>query len=129
MKHYFFFVFFISLISFATAQNNSFDKRLLSKFSEAELQDMSKKNAATLAYWNFYVTNAYQIADLPSEKSQAHELKGTIKIENINAVNIFDLKLTPLQKDYQYYKIEGTQKLLLILSEEQIKEKFAKSAN
>ncbi len=55
-----------------------------------------------------------------------HEIKGIVKIPDINAVNIFDLHYIPLPKDYQYYRIEGSNKLLVILSEEQIKEKKLK---
>ncbi len=88
---------------------------------------MQLKNPDTYAYWNFYTANAYQITDLPSEKSNAHEIKGTIKLSDINSVNIFDLHFTPSVKDYQYYRIEGSNKLLVIISEEQIKDRYKKS--
>ncbi|MFY9310980.1 MAG: hypothetical protein WAQ28_18170 [Bacteroidia bacterium] len=112
----------------ATAQTNKFDQRLLSKFTETELQEMQTKNPDALAYWNYYAGNAFQIMDLPAEKAVAHEIKGTIKIANQNSINIFELQLAPLLKDYQYYKIEGTGKLLVILSEEQIKARFTKTS-
>ncbi len=114
----FFSIFFVSV---SVAQNSSYDNRLLSKFSKNELTEMQTKNPDTFAYWNFYVSNSYQVVELPNEKSNAHEIKGTVKLKDINAINIFDLKYTPLAKDYQYYRIEGTTKLLVILSEEQIK--------
>ena len=127
MKRLLFAITFVLLIYSAGAQNATYDKRLLSKFSEKELQEMERKSPETFNYWNYYSANAFQVMDLAAEKSVAHEIKGTLQISNINAINIFDLKLTPAAKDYQYYKIEGTQKLLVILSEEQIKVKFAKS--
>lgn len=102
----------------------SYDARLKSKFSEKELVEMQTKNAKNLEYLNFYVANAYQINQMPSGKSNAHEIKGTIKVKDINNINIYELNLNPLPKDYQYYKIEGSDKLLVILSEDQIKEKF-----
>lgn len=122
-----FFIFILVFASYyAIAQTSNFDQRLLSKFTEKELQEMQSKNPATLSYWNYYAANAFQIMDLPAEKAVAHEIKGTIKLASLNSVNIFDLHLTPLTKDYQYYKIEGTDKLLVILSEEQIKARHTK---
>lgn len=118
---------FLLFACFANAQSDSFDQRLLSKFSKTELIEMQTVNPIAYAYWNFYVGNAFQIMDLPKEKANSHEIKGTVKIKDVNTINIFDLHYNPLTKDYQYYRIEGTDKLLVILSEEQIKENFVKS--
>lgn len=115
---------FIIAIDSINAQTSTFDKRLLSKFSEKELHDMQAQNPETLNYWNYYASNAFQVMELPAQKAAAHEIKGTMKVSNLNSINIFDLHLTPQPKDYQYYKIEGTDKLLVILSEEQIKTRF-----
>lgn len=128
MKKTVFLMSFIMFVFFAKAQRNSYDQRLLSKFSKKELSEMQLTSPSIYAYWNFYVANAFQIMDLPAEKSSAHEIKGIIKIEDMNAINIFDLHFVPLIKDYQYFRIEGANKLLVIISEEQIKEKFSKSA-
>jgi len=127
MKNCLFLITFILFANFAKAQSNGFDQRLLSKFSKKELNEMQINNPIAYAYWNFYAANAYQIMDLPNEKATAHEIKGTVKIKDINLINIFDLNYTPLSKDYQYYRIEGKKKLLVILSEEQVKENFVKS--
>lgn len=88
---------------------------------------MQRKSPNTFAYWNFYAANAYQIMDLPNEKTNAHEIKGTVRIDDMNDINILALHYVPLPKDYQYYRIDGTKKLLVILSDEQIREKFSKS--
>ncbi len=127
MKKIMFLVTFLLFSYFANAQNNSFDQRLLSKFSKEELNEMQSNNTFSYSYWNFYVANAYEIVELANEKANTHEIKGTVKIQDINTINIFDLHYVPLGSDYQYYQIEGTQKLLVILSEEQIKAKFSKS--
>ena len=88
---------------------------------------MQVKNPIAYAYWNFYAANAYQIIDMPDEKANAHEIKGVVKIKDPVTVNIFDLNYIPLTNDYQYYRIEGGKKLLVILSEEQLKANFVKS--
>ncbi len=128
MRNLLFAAAFVLLVHNISAQAKNYDLRLLSKFSEKELKEMQYQNPETLSYWNFYVANAFQVVDLPNEKSNAHEIKGNVQIQNINLINIFDLHYLPLAKDYQYYRIEGTNKLLVILSEEQIKEKFEKTS-
>lgn len=127
MKKTLFIITFVLFAFFANAQNNSFDQRLLSKFSKTEMEEMQIKNPIAFSYWNFYVANAYQVMDLPKGKADAHEIKGIVKIKDFNNINIFDLHYIPLEKDFQYCNIEGTNKLLVIISEEQIKEKFLKS--
>lgn len=127
MKNSLFLIGFVLFACYASAQSNSFDQRLLSKYTKNELNEMQISNPIAFAYWNFYASNAFQVMDLPDEKSGTHEIKGIVKIQDINSINIFDLHYIPSIKDYQYYRIEGTRKLLVILSEEQIKEKFVAS--
>ena len=127
MKHSLLVVTFILFACSISAQKSSYDQRLLSKFTQVELEEMPAKNSIAYAYWNFYVANAYQIIDLPAEKEDSHEIKGRLQIKDLNNINIFDLQHLPLVKDFQYYTIEGSKKLLVIISEELIKEKFVKS--
>lgn len=127
MKKCLFLIAFVLFIFSVNAQSGSFDQRLLSKFSKEELNEMQVKNPIAYAYWNFYAANAYQIIDMPDEKANAHEIKGVVKIKDPVTVNIFDLNYIPLTNDYQYYRIEGGKKLLVILSEEQVKANFVKS--
>lgn len=130
MKNVFFIasIFLLSLTFNLKSQTNNYDTRLLSKFSDKELVEMKTNSPETFNYWNFYVANAYQIMDLVAEKAGAHEIKGTLKIVDTKNINVFELNKLPLAKDYQYYKIENTNKLLVIISEEQIKAKFNKSS-
>jgi len=118
---------FVLFACSVNAQTKGFDPRLLSKFTKDELVEMEVKNPLAYAYWNFYVANAFQVMDLPIDKIDSHEIKGVVKIPNMNNINIFDLHYIPLEKDYQYCRIEGSNKLLVIISEEQIKEKFVAS--
>jgi len=122
-------IIFLSLfVNMLNAQTGSYDKRLLSKFSDKELQELQVNNPDSYAYWNFVVANAYAVMELPAAKSNDKELKGTVKIADINNVNILDLKLFPVSNQNQYYRIEGTSKMLMILSDEQVKSKFKASA-
>lgn len=125
MKHLFILLFFISSVSYA-GQNETADKRLYSKYSKEELKKIEKETPDEFNYLNFYVANCYLIMELPAEKSNAHEIKGTIQLKSVDLVNIYELNLTTKEKDYQYYKIEGTTKMLVILSNEQIKASYKK---
>lgn len=127
MNNRLFLLTFILFAGYANAQNNSFDQRLLSKFSKRELDQMHIDNPVAYAYWNFYVANAYQIIDFSKKKTNAHETKGVVKIKDISKINIFELNCIPLEKDYQYFKIEGSKKTLVILPEDLIKDNFVKS--
>lgn len=115
-----------STMSFAQKSNDS-DSRLLSKYSKEELKKLQKDSPEEYSYLNYYVANCYKIMELPSEKGNAHEIKGTLSIKSLDNINIYDLKLETKDKDYQYYKIEGTTKLLVILSNEQIKNSYKTS--
>lgn len=124
MKKIYLVALLMSLGFVSLAQNETIDARLNSKFSKQELKELQSKNPGELAFLNFYVANAYQVTPMPSGKGGTHEIKGSIKVADLNNVNIYELNLSPLQKDYQYYTIEGTDKLLVILSDEQIRAKY-----
>jgi hypothetical protein len=59
--------------------------------------------------------------DLPEEKANAHEIRGTVTIKDMKKVNLFELGFMPEPKNYQYYKINNTKKMLVVLSEEMIR--------
>lgn len=100
------------------------DSRLLSKYSKEELKKIEKNTPDEFNYLNYYVANCYKVMELPTEKGNAHEIKGTLSLKSMENVNIYELKLETKDKDYQYYKIEGTTKMLVILSNEQIKASY-----
>lgn len=115
-----------STMSFAQTTGKT-DARLYSKYSKEEIKKMQKDQPEEFNYLNYYVANCYKIMELPAEKGNAHEIKGTITLKSLDNVNIYDLKLETKEKDYQYYKIEGTTKMLVILSNDQIKASYNSS--
>lgn len=124
MKKAFLFFLFVGASILLQAQSGNYDKRLLTKFTEAQLEELKIKNPDSYAYWNFLVANSYSVMDLPAGKSSDKELKGSVKILDMNQVNILELKLFPIANQYQYFRIEGTSKMLMILPEEQVKLKY-----
>lgn len=117
----FFFALIIMLSTSSQAQNIDFDKRLLSKFSKKELKSMP---AETLNYWIFYLENSYEIVDLPKEKPDA--VPTVIKLSSTDKknVNVFELGFTTHAFARDYVRIEGTDKMIIILPQTEIDERY-----
>lgn len=121
MKKYFFLFLFTMFLMADSSAQTSWDQRLLSRYAESELAEMKKSDPAKLEYLNKVVRSGWQIMDLPSQKADAHEIRGTVEIKDMKNVDLFALGLFPETKNYQYYRIAGTSKMLVVLSEEMIR--------
>jgi hypothetical protein len=111
-------LFLVGMFSAITAQTNSktkpcdpADARLGSKFSLDELKNMSETEVCTHIY---ILDNGYFIADIPSEKSNDKELSGARNIADLNAVNLYSLSIDIKENQYQYFKLLGTNKMIVI---------------
>lgn len=104
----------VNLTAFAQS-NTDFDQRLLAKFSEKELQEM---NAKDLNYWNWAVSEGFFIRTIKKQDSDM----GTIELENIelSSFNILEHGLEPTD-EVQAYTINGTDKFIMVLSEDKVK--------
>lgn len=107
-------------------QNIEADERLGAKFSKAKLIELTHTNPTELAFLNFCVENAYTIMPLPEEKSTASEIRSTIQINNLDEINFFELGIELEEVNWQYYIIEGTKKMLVVFSKEEIENKMKK---
>lgn len=94
------------------------DKRLEVKFTKAELVELEKNDPTQLDFLNFCIDNAYTLMDLPEEKRNSEEIRGTIQLDNLTAINFFELGLEIEELNWQYYIIEGTQKLFVVYSKD-----------
>ncbi len=103
-----------------TAQNTTPDARLLKKYTQEQLTQIQKNNPEEIAYLNYCADHAYYLAPMPSEKGGAKELKGTLTIADVNNINFFELGLNIVEDDYQYYRINGSDKMLVVRSKEHI---------
>ena len=112
---------FLAFLTFSFVGKKAWDDRLLSKYSEQELMEMEKNNPEQLNYLNKVARYGWNIMDLPEEKANAHEIRGTVTIKDMKKVNLFELGFMPEPKNYQYYKINNTKKMLVVLSEEMIR--------
>lgn len=106
----------INLSSFAQS-NTDFDERLLTKFSKKEILEM---NTSDLSYWTYYLDNGYKIAPIPKEKPDAFPNEVKLKSLKKEDINILSLGLKPHAVVTQYYRIKGTDKILLLLNEKEV---------
>ncbi|MCF8256096.1 MAG: hypothetical protein K9J06_00985 [Flavobacteriales bacterium] len=117
------------VLSAVVAQAQDFDKRLTAKFSKKELTEMAKNDAATLAYWNFYLDNGYQIMDIPKGKEDGIQQSITLKSLDAKDINLLALDLPQHDFARQYYLIEGMSgKMLALLPKSEVKTAFDKAS-
>jgi GT2 family glycosyltransferase len=93
------------------------DPRIYTAYEREYVDRVAQSNPFLIQYWTFYLENAYFITDMPSEKTDDAMEYTTIKIDNLNNINILQLeKKYPMKHDWdtlKAYRIEGTSKLLV----------------
>lgn len=101
------------LISSVTFSQD-FDKRLEKIYSTTQLKTMQKENPEQLRMLNYALDNAFYVIDFPKEKK--NELQKTITYDLKKKASFIELGLT-IQKENQYFKINGSDKVLVLKSE------------
>ncbi|MFT4543949.1 MAG: hypothetical protein ACI9UR_001285 [Bacteroidia bacterium] len=116
---------FIAMLTFTTslfAQNNSdYDARLLDKFSRKELKSLDK---AELDYWTYYLENSFEIVAIPKEKPDAVPAVISLSSLDKKEINVFKLGLKPHEFARDYFRIEGTNKMVVVLPLTEIDKNF-----
>ncbi len=121
---------FIALLAILLVSNNTFaqnteslDSRLNAKFSKKELKSLDQSE---LDYWTFYLENSFEIVDIPKEKPDA--VPATISLKSLDKkdINVFKLGLTPHEFARDYFRIEGTNKMIIVLPQTEIDANFKK---
>ena len=75
---------------------------------------MQKENPEQLRMLNYALDNAFYVIDFPKEKK--NELQKTITYDLKKKASFIELGLT-IQKENQYFKINGSDKVLVLKSE------------
>lgn len=122
-KHLILVLTLLSVFTFNSVHaQDKLDSRLLSKFSKKELKSM---DAASLDYWIFYLENSFEITDLPKGKGD-DAVPQTINLKSMDKkdVNVFKLGLNPHEYARDYFRIEGTDKMLVVLPHTEIDQNF-----
>ncbi|MCF8277198.1 MAG: hypothetical protein K9J17_10740 [Flavobacteriales bacterium] len=122
-------IFFMALVaafalngSSTIAQNKANpDGRLLSKFSKKELSSLTAKD---LSYWTYYIDNCYEIADIPKQKLDGVPEIVALKSLEKKDINVFELGIVPHEFARNYLRIEGTDKMIVILGQTEIESNY-----
>ncbi|MCB9188501.1 MAG: hypothetical protein H6600_04765 [Flavobacteriales bacterium] len=104
-------ILFILFIGNGIAQQSAFDNRLLVAFTEAEISEM---DANTLAFNTYCIDNAFVIMPFPAEKEGDAAINGARNIPDLENINFFELNVDLKEDEYQYFKLLGTNKMLMI---------------
>ncbi len=105
----------------AIAQTNDVDKKLLSKYSIEELNTIKTEKPEEYKLLTYCIQSAWYIQALPKEKAKENPARvGSIKIKDINNINFYTLNIELIDNDYQFFAIEGTDKMLVVKSRQHI---------
>ncbi len=110
---------------FVFSQQNSpiskpIDPRLYAAYERSYVDDVAQNDAFLLKRWTFYLDHAFFISETSLSKSDADENYPSVKIIDIEHINILKLEQEQaLKRHYDtetIYKIEGTHKYLVYYS-------------
>ncbi|MGB6034981.1 MAG: hypothetical protein WBG42_01850 [Cryomorphaceae bacterium] len=116
------FTLLVLAISLGSMGQSQFDERLLEKFSEEKIQELSTDHPKVLDYWTFYLDNSFEIIDVPFEKDFSESPE--IKIKDLEDFNILELDINMLSKASQEFRIKNTDKLLILHSSDRFTKLF-----
>jgi hypothetical protein len=100
------------LINFADAQ--TYDKRLEPYYSKEEIQQMIRDDIKQYIFLVNALNKGIFIADIPEEKASSIVYDGEIEIDPDAEHTFLSLGLS-FTESYQYYKIAGSNKMLVVL--------------
>ena len=112
MKNTFLILLSLTLQFYCFSQD--YDKRLLNTYSVDELSTLKKEQPENFKMLNYALDNALYILDLPKEKSA--EISAAINYDFNTKPTFLALGLS-IQKQNQYFKINGSNKMLVLKSE------------
>lgn len=100
------------LFSF-TANCQEIDGRLLKKYSKNELVEMQKNDPQEYEFLLNALNRGLFISEIPTQKGKEVKFDGTLKIDPDQTHTFISLGKDIIDR-YQYFKIEGTTKMLVI---------------
>jgi len=122
-----FLVLFILSGSSLLAQSD-YDARLLAKFSQERIDRLQSERPSVIEYWTYYLDHAYSIVD-SGETGKNYQTDQTVEIENLDNFNILELDIHMDRRQAKTYRIQGTDKYLLLHSNQTFSELFSRYRN
>ena len=129
MKHSIILLFTLLIMSSFTTVKP--DTRLVDYLGAEKVAIIQKNNPSLIHYYNFFLDNSYNLETVPTDKLQDNdfeELELPLSEGEVDTQKLNVLKLN-IQRKYDeniYYKIKGSNQILVMLSEEQFIKKYNK---
>jgi hypothetical protein len=116
------FILFLSAGTFSlSAQKSSYNNLLLVKYSNQELEKLQTENPEELKYLSYCIKNAFYFKEVEKYKIDANtSLFKEIDIADFPITNFFNTGINILDKDPQYFLVNGKKEVLFVKSKEQI---------
>lgn len=100
-------------------KSTNVDEKLSAKFSKEEVNEMKKSDVSTYNFHVKVISNGWYLTDFPKQKAQ--QSKGrytdiTLSQAELNDFNIYKHDIELLENDYQYFRVNGGEKMLVIRS-------------
>jgi hypothetical protein len=109
-----FVMYLLCFLSINYTFSQEIDKRLLKKYSESELQNLQKNDPKEYQFLLNAINKGVFIAEIPKQKEKDIVFDGTLKIDPTQIHTFISLRKEITDK-YQYFRIKGTTKMLVIL--------------
>ncbi|HKL39043.1 MAG TPA: hypothetical protein VJ894_00090 [Cryomorphaceae bacterium] len=100
-----------------------FDTRLLAKYSEERINQLLEEQPSVIEYWTYYLDHSFTIVDEQSGKSFLTD--ETIKIKDVENFNVLELDIYMDRKKPKAYRIKGTNKFLILKSNDQFSQAYS----
>jgi hypothetical protein len=110
----FFFFLAVSLYFSNGLLSQEIDVSLSKKYSKLELEQIKQNEIAKFELISYATKNACYVIDSPEGKDVSNF--GTIVLDSFTNINYLDLGLSIIENQNQYFRIEGTNQLLVVKS-------------
>ena len=107
---------FLLLSSLAFSQSNSFDERLLSLYSQEQIESLLVENPDVISFWTYYLDSGYFISDY-IEKKHGH-IENEVSLSG--TLNLLELKIFPGNSGVKQFVDRENGKVLTVLPNEKI---------
>ncbi|NEN24121.1 hypothetical protein G3O08_11475 [Cryomorpha ignava] len=111
-------------VSLSVFSQGDFDKRLLAKFSEERIEELTKDHTAVIEYWTYYLDNSYIIID-GDATGKLLASGQSIRIKTLKDFNILNYDLHMDRNIRKTYDIKGTNSYLILLSNNEFSKAFS----
>ena len=123
MKKLFVLITFLSAANFITLAQESDDLKLQTFMTIEEINSLKSDNPEEYKFLLFAFDNGWYLTDFPKQKEDhIKDQFKELKLQTTESINIFTLGLEIHDTDYQYFRINNGDKMLVIRSKNHIQE-------